>query len=815
MRIIPKNYKVKQTFYKGITWLDVLLIFIQLVILALILTSNIRYKIWIALGVVMLTVPLYINFYDDRLYMTMYDGFKYLITKKDYKGDDLSLLKEYKSIEDEYIVLMDNKVAKVVEIKPIDFASMSLDRQNFYIEKVFASVLRLCDENVRVNIVKAESPINYDSVIESELSRLRDINDRYDEKLYTQKEYEIRSDILSERMFFIDEINSNNAILLGKFYLVFLGAKANVDSAVSCAMQIFSDSEIATKKVVGEEIEKALVCGIDRVAFSPKSVRVGEENITNLSIKGYPLLVGNGWAEELFNLPNTRVCMSIDTLSQDLAKKSLDKSILELITTKKNKASEVIDKDTHIDSLMSVLEQIQRNNEKLHEVAFIISVYDKKGEKRNAKSVKKYIRNLGFSYSELVFKQGEVFGKFGLDIDKKFSIKQGIPTTTLAAAFPFISNLKLDNKGIYIGENDYPYLIDFFKRDSKHINSNLLVLGKSGSGKTYGVKTVLANLSSEKSKMFLLDVEGEYGHLVKSLGGKVIDLSSGSMGIINPFEIMDMGSMDNYTTHLQFLDAFYRLSMKGISEVLLEKLNNYTVEMYRSFGINARSDISRLGHEDYPTFGDLYELAKEDRDVRIYLSKYVENGMYSSLWNGITNFSFGDNIVSFDFSKLFISKNNIVCNSQMLLILRYIECIVAKNLNGESRVIVAIDEAHMFIDEKYPVALDFMYSLAKRIRKYNGMLIISTQNIGDFTGSEEITRKAMAIVNSMQYSMIFNLPAGDMRDLANLYDKVGGFSGFEIEEIIGAVRGQAFMITSPSDRTSIYVRALETTKEIM
>ena len=51
-----------------------------------------------------------------------------------------------------------------------------------------------------------------------------------------------------------------------------------------------------------------------------------------------------------------------------------------------------------------------------------------------------------------------------------------------------------------------------------------------------------------------------------------------------------------------------------------------------------------------------------------------------------------------------------------------------------------MDEAHLFIDEKYPIALDFMYQLAKRIRKYNGMEIVITQSIKDFAGTRSTRR---------------------------------------------------------------------------
>ena len=39
-----------------------------------------------------------------------------------------------------------------------------------------------------------------------------------------------------------------------------------------------------------------------------------------------------------------------------------------------------------------------------------------------------------------------------------------------------------------------------------------------------------------------------------------------------------------------------------------------------------------------------------------------------------------------------------------------------------------------------------MFQLAKRIRKYNGMQIVITQNIKDFVGSDELMRKSAAFL---------------------------------------------------------------------
>jgi hypothetical protein len=196
-----------------------------------------------------------------------------------------------------------------------------------------------------------------------------------------------------------------------------------------------------------------------------------------------------------------------------------------------------------------------------------------------------------------------------------------------------------------------------------------------------------------------------------------------------------------------------------------------------------------------------------------YLSKFKTGGRNSALWNGASSFSTDENFVAFDFQKLLANKNNAVANAQLLLVLKWLENEVIRNRdynlkNGTNRKIaVVIDEAHLFIDEKYPVALDFMYSLAKRIRKYDGMQIVVTQNVKDFAGTPETARKSMAIINVSQYSLIFSLSPNDMSDLCNLYEKAGQINEAEQSSIVYNPRGCAFLISSPASRTNIRVMA--------
>ena len=118
----------------------------------------------------------------------------------------------------------------------------------------------------------------------------------------------------------------------------------------------------------------------------------------------------------------------------------------------------------------------------------------------------------------------------------------------------------------------------------------------------------------------------------------------------------------------------------------------------------------------------------------------------------------------------------------MLLVFRYLnnEIINNKDFNAKyhknRKIIVEVDEAHIFINPKYPIALDFMAQMAKRIRKYGGMQIVITQNLADFIGTDEIKRQSTAVINACQYSMIFSLAPNDVNDLTELYKKSGGIN---------------------------------------
>jgi len=205
----------------------------------------------------------------------------------------------------------------------------------------------------------------------------------------------------------------------------------------------------------------------------------------------------------------------------------------------------------------------------------------------------------------------------------------------------------------------------------------------------------------------------------------------------------------------------------------------------------------------------------------VYVQKFATGGRNAKLWNGPTSIVTNENLVCFNFQSLLSNRNMSVASAQMLLVFKYLDNEILKNkdFNDKYRtnrkIIVCVDEAHLFINPKYPIALDFMAQMAKRIRKYNGMQIVITQNVKDFIGgNEETKRQASAVINASQYSMIFSLSPNDMSDLVDLYRNAGEINKDEQDAIVTAGRGQCFFIASPFSRTTFMIEANYAIKQV-
>lgn len=863
MRIIPKKIKVKNTVWKCYSMTDVIVaLFTFAMIFAAITLGN--WIVAVVLGLV--AVGMFMPTPDGVFYTCVYENIRFLFSRKKYKAESKNVkekpdalvgLEEIK--ESGLLVYRGGFYGRVLKIGQKNFGIEDVTQQNIDIN-YFANALKLLDGTQCAEIVKIDRPVNLDAFSAELFGRISDIKESGE----IAEVKEIKENILRERIDRIDRLNNIRKQYLSDYYIVVFG-KNELDlesTAVNMATEItkcglncnilgmreaavflkYSFSRNFDEREIGAVADQDLLDWVKpkEVVFHGNRYIADGTEAAVFAVSDYPLRVKNAWGSELFHIPNTKVVMHVKPVDKFKAIKRIDKCIGEMETKQiiADKASDANSALTHRESMHALLDSLQTENESLFDVTLTVTAYNYLGDGNYKKNVRRAMLTGNFRPSTLYGLQIEGYKTALISpISTLKSQERGINSSSLAAAFPFVRTFVMDEGGIMLGENKtnkYPFIFNIWKRGNLYQNSNAMVIGKSGSGKSYFLKNLILNEWANGTRVIVLDPEAEYLALTRNLSGNVINVGNAQEGRINPFHIYKILTEDGtpadpkvtFHTHLKMLESFYKIVLADAPADVLELINNLTVETYARMGITEQTNCTAFPADYFPTFtdlldtlilkkaGDMDELTKRDlRTAELYLQKFV-TGRYSDIWNAPSTLQTNADLIDFDFQSLFANKNNVVANAQMLLIFRFIEqeVINARERNkcgAVLRTMIVCDEAHLFIDSKFPIALDFFYSMNKRIRKYGGSFIPATQNIADWNANEELRNKTSTILKNSQYTFIFKLSAPDMKDVLDVYKAGDSFNEEEQRMIISAITGQAFFVGSSEVRACIKIQAGE------
>lgn len=871
IRQIPKKSKVNFTVWKNYGIVDVLLMALFATIGVLIAISNLPNK-WIVEAVyIPFILILFRGDEDIKIYEIFQDIMRYLLgtkkygnsAKKIHKKNNIDLLMPQTAITEDGVIEYDGLYyAGVLSVSSIEFRLLDEYSQDNKVEQ-FAAILNRLSAEQQAQIVKIDRPINFDKIGDHVYNKIQECN----------KEDKVRQILLKSRQAQLDALNNVVKQYRPFYYLVLFdenkqSLQSTLDNVKMSLQQIGLASEQLGQKDVAVFLKYCYTRNFDEreidklspdkylewvkpnsIQFSAFGAKVDDVEVVTMAVADYPLNVDNAWGSQLFNIDNTKVVLTIKPTNKDKAIKRIDKVCTE-IEARENitKYSEIIGGGTHIDTMADLLMNLQNGNESLFDCTISVTGfnYGNKDQQAFRKDLRADIARGGFRTTYLGFRQ--IDGIISSSITCRNRLRRyerGINSKSLAAVFPFVFTSIIDEKGIPLGHNNYPVLLDLWKRDYNHTNSNMTIYGKSGGGKSYFTKTLLSNLHSDNCKLYVLDPENEYDVMVKNYGGNMVDVGSAVTGRLNPFHIYGMLT-DNgeaaptdvvFTNHLRFLESFFQVAIPDLKKDSLEILNNFVLETYNDKGIDSDTDCSNFKPEQFPIFDDLMKVIErhiaQDTDlnpiqrnnldlVKTYMAKFAGDGRNAKLWNGPSTLTSDSDFEVFNFQSLLEGKNSVVANSQMLLVMRYLEqqIIKIREMNRDVpedkwlHPCIIIDEGYNFIDPKYPVALDFVYMWYKRIRKYGGMICFITQNLGDIFGNQEIISKTTAIVNNSQYSFVFPLAPADLEILTDLYKNAGEINPAERAEIANGQRGHCFLISGARERTSFQVVANDTVSDL-
>ena len=306
--------------------------------------------------------------------------------------------------------------------------------------------------------------------------------------------------------------------------------------------------------------------------------------------------------------------------------------------------------------------------------------------------------------------------------------RRAFPISSFVGGFPFASSGFNDGTGFYLGKDSGGgiILLDLWKREKSRTNSNITIIGGTGTGKSTATKHIVASEYARGTKIIIIDPEGEYKEMCRNeyMEGDWIDVAGGRGGLINPLQVRPAprdeddnadDGIGDLAIHLKTLETFFRLYIPTMDDRLRALLNKSLVELYARFGITWNTDIRAFPNNRFPTIGDLYRLISEecasDRNNSVYyedLKTYLEsaaNGTDHGLWNGYTTINPQSSFVVLD-TKSLVQMSGAVLAAQYFNILSW--CWEQITHDPTERIMLVADECWTMIDPQVPQSLEFL-----------------------------------------------------------------------------------------------------------
>ena len=326
----------------------------------------------------------------------------------------------------------------------------------------------------------------------------------------------------------------------------------------------------------------------------------------------------------------------------------------------------------------------------------------------------------------------------------RLQVTRNMDTTSLATTFPFTSSELTMDSGILFGLNEHNDSLVIFDR-FKMENANMLILAKSGAGKSYTVKLEVMRQLMFDTEVIVLDPEREYEDLCDRVKGEYVNFTFDSDAKINPFDLSQVYEEGQNELGQKIL------SLHGLLKVMLGEmtaeqealLDRALVATYKAKGITPDPATQT---NTPPLMEDLYKILigmenEETDDLAARLEKFI-TGSFRGIFDQASNISITNQFTVFSVKEMEDSLRPIA----MYVILDFIWTRIKKDL--KKRLLI-IDEAWYFM--QHPDSARFIYAMSKRARKYFLGITTITQDVEDFLHNDY--GKAIVANSSIQFLM--------------------------------------------------------------
>jgi type IV secretory pathway VirB4 component len=534
--------------------------------------------------------------------------------------------------------------------------------------------------------------------------------------------------------------------------------KSKDDAAHQDNKQTLSSGSLEIKDIIAPS---AIEVDFDHIKIGPKFFRT-------IFVSGYPRFVGANWLEPIINFDHSLLIsmfyypIEARGVLDDLRRKIAE---MEATLSTDKERGRVVDPAVQaaLDDANSLQEQLVKGMERFFQFSFYITITADSHEElvRISTRIESALGSLMLISKHATLQMEEAFqSTIPACLDKLF-ITRNMDTTSVATTFPFTSSELSANDGILYGINKHNGSLIIFDRFSLE-NANSVIFAKSGSGKSYFVKIEILRSLLFGSEIIVIDPENEYKKLCEALGGDYIDFSINSASRINPFDLPEAiagseESKDVLGLKILTLHTLFKIMLGNLTPTEEAVLDNALVITYKLKGIT--QDPATQTKEP-PVMQDLYKVLlgmeePEAKGLSDRLERYIK-GSLAGIFDQRSTIKIKNVATVFSVQQL----EDILRPIAIYIILDFVWTKIRSELK---RRIMVVDEAWYLMQN--PDSAEFLYSIAKRARKYYLGLTTITQDVSDFLDS----RYGKAIITNSSMQMLLRQHPAAIDQIAEVF----------------------------------------------
>ena len=531
------------------------------------------------------------------------------------------------------------------------------------------------------------------------------------------------------------------------------------------------------------EVEQAFLTGINtlRDLIAPSSLefhsgyfRLGTKYGQTIYVYGYPRQLYTGWASPILNADEVLdVSMFIYPVETEIVMKNLRRKVTQLeadlsINNEKGRTRDPA-LEAALNDAEELRDQLQLGAEKFFRFGLYLTIYaDSLDELNFVRSKVETMLGQQMLFSKVASSQQEQGLKSTApQLSDQLQIRRNMNTGAISTSFPFTSADLTQENGVLYGVNMHNNGLVIFDRYTLE-NANMVVFAKSGAGKSFTVKLEALRTMMMGTEVLIIDPENEYQKLSDAVGGSYIRLSLNSDVRINPFDlphVIDAEEADNaLRANIVTLHGLFRLMLGGTSagqSIGLSPneeadLDQAIIDTYARAGITS----DPLTHNSTPpTIHNLYDtlvhMDGSGPSLAQRLRKYT-TGTFAGIFSQQSNIDINNSMVVFNIRDLEDELRPVA----MYIVLSHIWNIVRSE---QKKRMLIVDEAWQLM--KYDDSANFLFSLAKRARKYYLGLTTISQDVEDFMGS----KMGRAIVSNSSMQLLLKQSSSAVDVLSDVF----------------------------------------------